>query len=117
MVTLKRGQIGRVSSTDMLDVTVKNAKGSVRMFAPSWDMVMGHKNNPKTWTDAHYTFFYLDKLSRIPVEVWEKMHEWGVAHGGSITLMCFCKDGTFCHTYLLIEHAVKHFPRLFRSGL
>ena len=40
MTRLDRDQIGNAKG---IDISVKSSRGQFRAFAPTWDMVMGHK--------------------------------------------------------------------------
>ncbi len=118
MVILRRAPIRRnvLVPENALNVTVKSAIGLGRVFAPSWRMVMDHKN--KKMTDEEYRTLYLDILRGVSTTQWEQLHEYGIGGGGGIiTLMCYCPDGTFCHTYQMIDFAVRHYGALFVSGL
>jgi uncharacterized protein YeaO (DUF488 family) len=81
---------------DKLDVTVKTGDLD---FAPTWDMVMGHKNG--TMSDEEYTRRYMDIL-RITYNV---AHEkWlDILSKDEITFVCYCKTGRFCHRKVLAE--------------
>jgi len=107
MVKLTRAQIRpRVKG---VDVTVKSAAGFARSFAPTWNMVMGHKRG--TLTDAQYTAQYTKILDSVSVEAWRWLYAQAV--NGEVTLLCFCRDGGFCHTYLIMAYAVKKYPKAF----
>jgi uncharacterized protein YeaO (DUF488 family) len=80
---------------DRLDITVKTGDLD---FAPTWDMVMGHKNG--TMTDGEYTRRYMDIL-RIS---YDKAHDkWlDILSRDEVTFVCYCKTGKlFCHRKIL----------------
>jgi hypothetical protein len=107
MTTLRRAQIRR--GVVGIDTTVKSAHGLWRAFAPTWDMVLGVKRG--TLSEAEYTVQYEAILSRVPAAVWDAL-----AAEPEQLLLCFCRDGWFCHTHLLISWAVRHDPARFRDG-
>jgi hypothetical protein len=86
---------------DRLDITIKGA-GEGLIFAPTWDMVTGHKKglvSQEEYTDLYYRLliarWYTDK------SVFENfLHRFKTQH---TTVVCFCKPNTFCHRYLLTK--------------
>jgi hypothetical protein len=107
MIKLQRAQIGRSAG---LDITVKSSKGWARDFAPTWDMVMGHKRGKIS--DEQYTEQYLGILARVPVQTWRQFYASGFSNN-RITLLCYCPDDKFCHTHLLIDYCIKQWPQIF----
>lgn len=107
---LKRGQIGRARG---LDVTVKSAAGFARHFAPTWQMVTAYKAG--RLAAAEYAAEYRRILGDAPLCAWHALREAGL-NRRSLRLLCYCRDGAFCHTHLLIDYAVSHFPRSFSDG-
>jgi uncharacterized protein YeaO (DUF488 family) len=78
-----------------LDTTVKSGYS---LFAPTWDMVMGHKHG--TLLDEEYKKLYRDMLIRS----WkERREEWlkVLKDETPTALACYCKPGAFCHRLLL----------------
>ena len=110
-VKLTRGQIGRF--TQGLDITVKSASGWARDFVPTWDMVMGHKAG--RISDAQYTEEYTRILSQSHAAV-QELRALGLKQEGQVRLLCFCRDGAFCHTHLLIDWLVANYPDAFEDG-
>ena len=116
MVTIRRAQLKRGSVG--VDVTVKSAQGWARAFAPSWSMVMGHKDGKLS--DEQYTTLYLAILRKAPLAAWYWLERQAV--NGELTVLCYCRDfdasgqRVFCHTHLLIDYAVERFPDLFADG-
>jgi hypothetical protein len=92
-----------------IDTTVKSAQELWRAFAPRWEMVIGYKNGHVS--EANYTEQYEEILERVPANVWDRL-----ADGETQTLLCYCRDGWFCHTHLIIAYAIEHWPELFRDG-
>jgi len=106
MTTLTRGQIGR---TQGLNTTVKSATGPWRAFAPTWDMVMAWKTG--ALSQEVYTAQYQAILQEIPPPIWDELAALDQA-----TLLCYCRDGWFCHTHLIIQYAIQHWPDRFQDG-
>jgi uncharacterized protein YeaO (DUF488 family) len=88
------------TNPDCLDITIKSGS---KIFAPSWGMVMGHKN--LRLSDTQYTQMYY-KLMRVSYKNNKKEWEELLAKE-KIILMCYCYDGSFCHRYLLRDILVK----------
>src|SRR5512145_1067483 len=107
MIKLTRAQIR--PGVKGVDVTVKSAVGFARSFAPTWHMVMGYKNG--TLTEGQYTEQYMKILNAVSVEAWRWLYAQAV--NGEVTLLCYCRDGWFCHTHLLIDYACKKYPKAF----
>ena len=107
MVKLSRAQIRR--GVKGVDETVKSAGGYARSFAPTWSMVMGYKNG--TPTEAQYTEQYMKILDAVSVEAWRWLYAQAV--NGEVVLLCFCRDGQFCHTNLITRYAVEKYPKAF----
>ncbi len=90
---------------DRIDTTVKS---SDLLFAPSWDIVMGVKN--QTITTQQYTDVYYQMMRKSYVE---RRSEWeAILNLDQVTLVCFCayfKNGqrVFCHRHLLADMLVK----------
>lgn len=90
----------RYSGNDRIDITVKSAKAPWDVFAPSWPMVMEYK---KTKNEAAYIIQY-DSI------VANAFHNHGnelrklITSDRTITLVCFCRAGEFCHRVLLANH-------------
>lgn len=103
MVFLGRAQKRQeLNSPGPLDITIKSSTGWAKAFAPTWDMVLAHKKG--TMSDEEYTLQYARILDNIPASTWETLHAYGLRMGGHITFICYCPDGAFCHTNLLIDY-------------
>lgn len=82
-----------------LDITIKENDPIGKIFAPTWDMVMGHK---KTGNDQEYINKYhkmiLDSLT-YNKPAWDELlgREY-------VVLVCFCTVGNFCHRHLLADY-------------
>jgi hypothetical protein len=76
-----------------LDITVKGQDPVGRIMAPTWDMVMGHKNG--TLGNEGYVKLYYEQIERTKASslaLWQQFLRMG-----EVTLVCFCKAGAFCH--------------------
>lgn len=81
----------------VIDVTVKSSVGDARYAAPTWDMVMGYKNNKIT--KEEYAVLYEDILavnSKNILEFFKSFTE-------EIAIACYCRPGMFCHRVLLAK--------------
>lgn len=91
----------RYEGEDRLDITVKGrGKAPVgRYFAPLWETVMALKEG--MISEKEYKEKYIERMRmsyRLHREVWNE-----VLSRESVTLVCFCEDGAFCHRYILAE--------------
>lgn len=114
-IALRRAQIYRTKQG--LDITVKSAKGWARKLAPTWKMVLGHKK--KEITNEEYTKIYLDKLKKLDdqqkLPILE-LRDLGIQWGNQVVFLCYCPDGKFCHTHLLIDYLVETYSLFFKDG-
>ncbi len=84
---------------DGLNITVKSANLEDRAFAPTWDIVMGHKNGKITdqeYTDEYYRMMrmsYICNTSR-----WDEL-----LCQERVVLLCYCPPTAFCHRKLLAD--------------
>jgi hypothetical protein len=93
-----------------IDVTVKTAKFPWKWLAPTWAMVMGHKSG--AISDAAYTEQYLRILESVNWDdVLKELLE--IEH---VTFLCYCSNGAFCHTHLLINYMLENWPHIFIDG-
>lgn len=111
MIKLNRAQM-RYSEPDRLDITAKSAEGWAKNLAPTWGLVWGHKNG--ALTDEQYTESYLHSINLVGIPLDELLRFGHI--NGSITFVCYCPDGKFCHTHLLIEYLLKECPEIFEDG-
>lgn len=82
---------------DRLDITTRGNDPIGRIFAPTWDMVMGVKKG--TLSEAEYTAQYIHMMS---MSVQTHHQIWlDVIHRPEVTFTCFCPAGAFCHRYTL----------------
>jgi uncharacterized protein YeaO (DUF488 family) len=79
-----------------LDITVKSGD---KVFAPTWDLVMGYKKG--RISEAEYRRQYI-ALMRVSYR--EHKARWlEVLAMPEVTLCCYCKPGHFCHRTILAE--------------
>ncbi len=93
----------RYTGKDRLDITVKGKDPIGKVFAPSWKMVMGSKDGKITWDE--YSTMY-NELMRESYTVHRKTWD-EVLNREEVSLVCFCKEGSQCHRYLLADYLGK----------
>lgn len=81
---------------DALDITIKSGD---KVFAPSWTIVMGHKDGKID--DAGYTKVYTEMMRESYRDNRDRWIE--VVNSGSVTLLCYCKADAFCHRHILAQ--------------
>jgi len=94
---------------DRHDITVKSASPIDRCFAPTWDIVMGIKNNTITWDEyvAEYYRILNDRMKYNLRHMRRSVNEiCNRAYIENVTLVCFCKDPAKCHRSLLAHWLV-----------
>lgn len=85
------------SGPDRLDITVKGKDFLGKYFAPTWDMVQNYIKGRLTEKD--YEKQYRNMMLLSYTNNLDKWHR--VFNMGEVTLVCFCKPGSFCHRYIL----------------
>jgi len=108
MVALKRAQINR--NAKGIDVTVMTSKGRARALAPTWELVMGHKNGSVS-NDA-YAYAYGALLNLVTSDDWNWLKEQE-DENKEVCLLCYCRDDKFCHTHLIGLYAQAILPDVF----
>lgn len=103
MKAVRRAQIGRRSG---IDVTVKAGL----LVSPTWTYVMGYKNG--RISAQQYTNWYLKRLE----DSSEAIIAWAIELPDEITFLCYCRDGDFCHTYILARWLAKTMPDVFEDA-
>lgn len=82
---------------ELIDTTAKSGN---RAFAPSWDMVLNHKQ--QNLSDEAYTAAYVDRMRYSYLHYPE---DWNRLLGaqGPVAIACYCSSvpGTFCHRHIL----------------
>ncbi len=97
---IKTARISERVEGERIDITVKNNKNHV--LAPTWDLVMGLKNQKISWIQYEEGYMRLlnERLkTRRPefVQLIEKSKKQ------DIVLICFCTDERYCHRRLAKE--------------
>jgi uncharacterized protein YeaO (DUF488 family) len=88
------------SGQGKLDISVKSGD---KVFAPTWDMVMGYKNGKLTV--KQYTDMYYDLMRKSWRENRERWMQ--ILNADTVVLCCYCAAGEFCHRHLLADMFVK----------
>jgi hypothetical protein len=111
MASIYTGRIGN-HYVHALNITVKSGSGLGKLFAPSWEMVCGHKaaNGDRRFigkfpllNDAEYTHAYLELLReryRQEADLFARIFEQ------DYVLCCYCPSGKFCHRLILVEQVL-----------
>jgi uncharacterized protein YeaO (DUF488 family) len=88
----------RYNGPNRLDITVSSKNNTWgRMFAPTWDMVMGHKRG--ILSDAEYTEQYHTLMHSSMAHY--KQHWTHLFNMPCVVPVCFCPAGAFCHRVVL----------------
>jgi hypothetical protein len=90
----------RYGGSDRLDITVKGQDPLGKVFAPTWEMVMGSKNG--TLSNESYATAFAIKFGQafaagneaVIAQIKERYKD-------GLTLVCFCRAGDFCHRYIV----------------
>lgn len=80
---------------ELVDTTVK---GKSLLFAPTWDMVMGHKSGQVS--DAQYTHLYYEKMRGSYLNHQAQWQEF-LQRTEPVAIACYCPPDCFCHRHLL----------------
>lgn len=114
-IRLRRAMVGYVG-IDRLDVTVRSADAVGRPFTPTWAMVRSLKAG--RIGREQYSLMYRQILGRLPYAgAWlDELLAFGHSHDGRLTVVCYCPNGAFCHTHLLIDWLVEHYGALFADA-
>ncbi|RLF65865.1 MAG: hypothetical protein DRN30_03190 [Thermoplasmata archaeon] len=99
----------RYDGMDRIDITVKGQAVMGRHFAPTWDMVLGYKHKPNEYSQKLYTYEYLKMLANKQASTERYAFDWLVSRE-TVTVVCFCVAGTFCHRYLLKDFLLFCYP-------
>ena len=93
-------RLGLTTDLRYLDTTVKSGD---KTFAPTWEMVMGHKKeqiSDEQYTREYYTMMRGSYRRNLPR--WDE-----VLSMDEVILACYCRADEFCHRYLLAEMLVR----------
>jgi uncharacterized protein YeaO (DUF488 family) len=110
MLTIYTIQIAkwRLAKSKGIRVTDTTVKSGLKFLAPSWEMVLAHKNGDVSCEE--YTKLYDECIARSQIkypELWEDLLKQE-----TLCLACYCRAGFFCHRLLLAKHlqayAAKH---------
>lgn len=93
----------RYAGADRLDITVKGRDLKGIVFAPSWKMVMGSKEEKLFWDE--YQQMYRERMQKSYFATRDIREE--ILSRDEVRLVCFCKVGTNCHRYLLADCLAK----------
>jgi hypothetical protein len=100
-IQIARWKLAKERNIAFLDTTVKSAK-EYAFLAPTWQMVMEHKQG--SLSDTGYTQLYYELLraryreNRQPFL--KLFHDFA---DQDIAVACFCTPGHFCHRHLLVD--------------
>lgn len=94
-IQMGRYRLAKEKKLDFVDTTVKSG---LKMFAPTWDMVLGHKNG--SVSDEEYTQRYRQMMIESMRENKQAWLEF-IERKEPVALACYCKPGVFCHRLLL----------------
>lgn len=87
----------KYNGEDRMDITIGNNTNPA--FSPTWELVMLHKK--KKITNEEYTNHY-NKLMGVSYNHHRK--EWNnVLSMDTVTFVCYCGKGNFCHRVLLAK--------------
>ena len=111
MVALSRGQIKR--NAEGIDITVMSSVGMAKNWAPTWELVMGHKTG--SIDDNAYAFAYGALLRLVPDDAWMWLEEQ-TNELNEVTLLCYCRPDKFCHTHLVALYAQYLLPAVFQCA-
>jgi uncharacterized protein YeaO (DUF488 family) len=92
--------LGLTQDPRYLDTTVKSGD---KVFAPTWEMVMGVKQgrmSEEDYTRQYYTM--MRESYRQSRQRWDEVLDME-----EVILACYCRPDTFCHRYLLKDMLVK----------
>ena len=87
-----------------LDVTVKSARPENRVFAPTWEMVMGVKDGRLAWHEyvARYRALLRGRWDD-PASRRQLVATALTAVRTDVTILCYCPSPVHCHRSLLAE--------------
>jgi hypothetical protein len=93
--------------TDGRDITIRAGLP----VSPTWRMIKEYKAG--TLSKAQYTTKYIDILEANK----QAVYDWITSLPERLVVfLCFCPEGEFCHTHLLIEWLIEKWPDEFQDG-
>lgn len=90
----------RYSGKDRIDITVKSAVYPWNVFAPTWEMVREYKRSGNEEVYIGQYKAIIDKAFELHTQQLSTL----LNSDRTITLVCFCPLGNFCHRVLLAKH-------------
>lgn len=89
---------------DRIDITAKSAVYPWNVFVPTWKMIFEYKRSGQTVKDRgiyarEYKVIVDKAFSLHPQHLLDLLES-----DRTITLVCFCRPGDFCHRVLLAKH-------------
>jgi hypothetical protein len=90
----------RYSGKDRTDITIKSAVYPWNVFAPTWKMVMEYKRSGNEEVYIGQYKAIIDKAFELHIQQLSNL----LNSDRTITLVCFCRSGDFCHRVLLAKH-------------
>lgn len=94
---------------DGADISVQGGDLEWKPLAPTWEMVKSYKAG--RLSEEAYSALYIERLRLVPMSTWESFMSKDAR-----TLMCYCKDGDFCHRDLLVRFLKKTFGNRIHYG-
>ena len=98
----------KYSGDDRIDITVKGNTPPGNVLAPTWAMVRGLQAGKITQWDYTIKYFSLLMTRTMSIgDAWRSTLDQIVYDRKSITLVCFCPPGEFCHRVLaanMLQH-------------
>lgn len=80
-----------------------STKGGNEVFAPTWQMTIGHMKDELSEEDYERQYYNLMRKSyRLNREEWDK-----VLSMDNVYLACYCSASKFCHRHLLSDILVR----------
>lgn len=96
-IQIAKWRLAKSKGIRLTDTTVKSGLG---FLAPSWEMVLGHKNDGMSC--EQYTKLYDECIARSQAnhpDLWDDLLKQE-----TLCLACYCRAGFFCHRLLLAKH-------------
>ena len=102
------GNFYKYTGHGRLDITVKSALPIDKVFTPTWDIVMGFKNDKITW--QQYIDRYMSMLYTAYNNNQLRFQKLAMdANKGDIVLVCYCYNVNKCHRLLLAHFMAENF--------
>jgi uncharacterized protein YeaO (DUF488 family) len=101
-------KIGKWHGPNGLDITVKGQDLLGKIFAPTWDMVMGLKQN--SISRENYLVLYNQILAQIPHKHPNKLRQ--ILNMNTVVLLCYCNHWAFCHRNIAADWLVREYGAL-----